>query len=240
MKSGFEEFCYDVSASTSRWTGAREASSSTCSYESRLDVIAAPGQLNRYADFEVMRVKHENEELFELIGRSGQMWLAQARQLKMAADSILPNLVEAFRIPPALPGAQDKRFAFFHSYMLLIGLSFENLTKGILIERDPTLVAKDRIESGILARGGHGIAEAVRGIIKVSSDEFQLLRRVEEYLFWAGRYPLPLKSSIYHNSETQDLRSGRSDDPQSIDRLFQRLEEVLERETNSTNRTVSA
>jgi hypothetical protein len=117
-----------------------------------------------------MRNKQENEELFEVIGRSGQMWLAQARQLKMAADSILPNLIEAFKIPPSLAGAQDKRFAFLHSYMLLIGLSFENLTKGILIERDPTLVAKDRIESGILARGGHGIAEAVRGIISLGSE----------------------------------------------------------------------
>src|SRR5437588_7313915 len=32
---------------TNRWTGARIASFSTCSVRRRLDVIAAPGQLNR-------------------------------------------------------------------------------------------------------------------------------------------------------------------------------------------------
>jgi len=177
-----------------------------------------------------MRNKHENEELFEVIGRDAHYWLAQAKQLKMAADALLPHLKEAFKIPPALPGAQDKRFAFFHSYRLLIGLAFENVIKGILIGRDPALVDKEKIQSGILGRSGHGIAEGARQIISLSSDELHLLQSVEEYLFWTGRYPLPLKSTIYHNSETRQLRSGRSDDPESLDALFGKLVIVLQQE----------
>jgi hypothetical protein len=187
-----------------------------------------------------MRNQQENEELFELLGRDGQTWRVQAEQLKMAADSILPKLEEAFTIPPALPGAQDKRFAFFHSYMLLIGLAFENLIKGIYIGRDSTLVDREKIESGILSRGGHGIANGAKQILDLALNEFQLLKRVEEYLFWAGRYPLPLKATIYHNSEVQELRSGRSDDPAVIDSLFQRLKQVLEREDKERNRSASA
>jgi len=177
-----------------------------------------------------MRNKQENEELFEIIGSDAYYWLAQAKQLKMAADALLPHLKEAFTIPPALPGAQDKRFAFFHSYRLLMGLAFENVIKGILIGRNPALVNTEKIESGILGRGGHRIAEGARKIISLSSHEFQLLQSVQEYLFWAGRYPLPLKSTIYHNSEMQQLRSGRSDDSESLDALFRKLVVVLEQE----------
>jgi hypothetical protein len=151
----------------------------------------------------------------------------------------LPKLAEAFTIPPALPGPQNKRFAFFHSYMLLVGLAFENLIKGICIGRDPTLVDRERIESGILSRGGHGIANGANQILALESNESHLLKRVEEYLFWVGRYPLPLKSTIYHNSEVQELRSGRSDDPPVIDALFEKLVQVLEREYEERHRSAS-
>src|SRR5207249_8611357 len=47
-----------------------------------------------------MRSLDENKDLFELLASDGQTWLAQSNQLKMAADSILPNVVEAIKIPP--------------------------------------------------------------------------------------------------------------------------------------------
>lgn len=155
-----------------------------------------------------MRSLEQNKDLFELLASDGQTWLAQANQLKMAADSILPNVVEAFKIP-ALPGAQQKRFAFFHSYMLLTGMAFENLIKGILIQRDKALVTREQIESGILPRGGHGISAGAKDLLPLTTQEFNLLQRIEEYLFWAGRYPVPLRSGTYHNSEAQELRTQR-------------------------------
>ena len=105
-----------------------------------------------------MSNERRNKELFERIGTEALSWLDQAKELKMSADAILPQLKEAFRILPSLPGAQERRFAFFHSYMLLVGLAFENLIKGILIGRNPALVDTEKVESGILGRGGHGIA----------------------------------------------------------------------------------
>jgi hypothetical protein len=188
----------------------------------------------------VMPYKKDSEDLFERIGRDTRSWLAQAQELKMSSDTILPGLKEAFAIPPAFPGAQEKRFAFFHSYMLLVGLAFENLIKGILIGRNPALVDREKIESGILGRKGHGIAEGAREIIALTSDECRLLQRIEEYLFWAGRYPLPLTSGIYHNSEVQELRSGRTDDPATIKALFEKLVDVLERELKARDTSASA
>lgn len=175
--------------------------------------------------------KEQNaEELFETIGKDSGAWLSQAKQMKMGADTILPMLQNELLIAPVFPGTQQRRLAFIDSYMLLTGLAFENVIKGILIGRQPTLVTKERIESGILCRKGHGIAEGAKGIISLNAQELKLLKRIEEYLFWAGRYPLPLKFGIYFNSETQELRSYRSDDPASVDRIFEKLVTVLEQE----------
>lgn len=178
-----------------------------------------------------MTKKENAEELFETIGKDSGAWLAQAKQMKIGADTILPTLQNELLIPPAFPGTQTKRLAYIDSYMLLTGLAFENVIKGILIGRDPTLVTKERIESGILGRKGHGIEDGAKGIISLNAQELQLLKRIEEFLFWAGRYPLPLNFGSYFNSTTQGLRSYRSDDPASVDRIFGKLVTVLAQES---------
>ncbi len=177
-----------------------------------------------------MAKKQEVERLFELVGKDVQAWLAQAKELKMAADALLPHLKEALSMPPALTGVQEKRFAFLHSYMLLTGLALENLIKGVLIGRDPNLVNQDKLISPISSRGGHAITEGAEKIINLETHELHLLRRMEEYLFWAARYPLPLRSGVYLNSENQQLRTFRSNDPDLIDDLFNKLAILLHQE----------
>ena len=83
-----------------------------------------------------------------------------------------------------------------------------------------------------MGRGGHGIADKAREIIASSytSNEYKLLQRVEEYLFWAGRYPLPKKLKIYNNAEEKKLRSVCNNDPELIDALFEKLKNILEQE----------
>jgi len=94
-----------------------------------------------------------------------------------------------------------------HSLMVLSFLREMTAVKGILIRRNPALVNGDRIVSGILGRKGHGVAEGPKNIIGLTPQELQLLGRIEEYLFWAGRYPLPLKLGVFGNSEVQELRT---------------------------------
>lgn len=177
-----------------------------------------------------MSNKQNTESLFEIIGKDPLSWLGQAQEMKTVADTILPLLQSELTIPPTFPGTQRKRLAYVGSYMLFIGLAFENLIKGILIGQNPALVTKEKIESGILGKSGHGIAEGASRIIRLSQQELQLLDRVEEYLFWAGRYPLPLKSNSFLSSEKRNLRTFRSSDPNIIDKLFKKFVEVLENE----------
>ena len=111
------------------------------------------------------------------------------------------------------------------------------MIKGIRISRKPTNVTQERIESRILSRKGHGIAEGANKIIDLTQQELKLLNRIQEYLLWAGRYPLPLKSSILLNSENQELRSFRSNDPLLVDKIFKKLTTVLENEKMEANKS---
>lgn len=164
------------------------------------------------------------EEIYRIISKDPQAWLAQARQLKWIADDILPKLHEVFALPAA---SSQEQLACVHSYMLLAGLAFENLIKGVLIGRDPQLIENERIRK-ILKRGGHGIATAVSDVIPVSAVERNLLKRLEEYLIWAGRYPLPLQFGQYLNSEKQQLRRFMSSDPVTVNHLFEKVSQKLE------------
>jgi hypothetical protein len=178
-----------------------------------------------------MAKKPNVEELFEIIGKDPLSWLAQAKEMKLVADIILPTLQRELAIPPTFPETQRKRLAYVGSYMLFIGLAFENLIKGILIGRDSTLVTKEAIKKrGILNNNGHGIKEGANRVICLTEQELQLLARIEEYLIWAGRYPLPLNSDRFFKSENQELRSFRSNDPFLIDKIFDELSIVLENE----------
>jgi hypothetical protein len=114
--------------------------------------------------------------------------------------------------------------------MLLNGLAFENVIKGILIGRNSALATTEEISRGILTRGGHGIADGARRILTLTDPESDLLKRMEEYLFWAGRYPLPLQFDTYMNSEEQKSRRYQSTDRDLINRLFDKLETVLQQE----------
>jgi hypothetical protein len=81
--------------------------------------------------------------IFELIGKDPFSWLGQAQEMKTVADIILPILQIELATPPTFPETQRKRLAYVGSYMLFIGLAFENLIKGILIGRDAALVTEE-------------------------------------------------------------------------------------------------
>lgn len=164
---------------------------------------------------------------YRVISEDPQAWLFQARGLKLVADRILPMLRESLARPAI--SSQEERISYIHSYMFLNGLAFENLIKGILIGRDSTLVANQKVNQ-ILERGGHGIAKATIGIVAVSPGEEDLLQRLEEYLVWAGRYPLPRKFAQYLNSEQQHFRRFITTDPAMVEQIFSRLSELLEGE----------
>ena len=166
-------------------------------------------------------VDEDAEDLFEFIRKDTQSWLAQAKQLRLSANVILPEWEKIRRHPQSLPGIREKMLAYSESFMLLTGFAFENLLKGILYGRD----LDNKVVS---SKGGHGIVQMARAATTLTPDELSLLERLETYLVWAGRYQLPRTSDAFYKS--QGSVSITVNDPSVIDQLFEKLEQILQSE----------
>jgi hypothetical protein len=179
-------------------------------------------------------MRHSNEEeIYELLGQSPLTWLEQAEFLSMSAVLILDKLREILPVPQVYPGVREQKVAFVDSFMLLMGLSFENLIKGVHIAKTPSLSVEDRMKIWKSHRGGHGISTLIKVVARLSSDEENLLKRLEEYAFWAGRYPIPVNTNQYVKSiKPQNLRSFTMQDPALCGTLFERLAAMIRTTTS--------
>lgn len=130
------------------------------------------------------------ERFFAAAEESPGSWLITAMRLRAAAAR-LDWLAAPVREDESSTG-------FVREYRMLLGLSFENLLKGII-----SLV---RIESGQrppLPREclHHSLATlATRsevGIVSLSPQEIELLGSITPFIEWSGKYPLPKKLESY-------------------------------------------
>lgn len=166
--------------------------------------------------------------LYELVGRDPHTWLFTAAQLKRAADTVKVEIDKAFagsNHPYGRVPIQD--LYLFYSYFLLAGLSLENLTKGILISRNPSIVSNGELNLKMLAGSSNGhhlpnLAEQVG--IQLSPEERSILPRLQEFIVW-GKYPIHLSAS-----RTIQQLFSRSDFA-VIDQLFEKFSTVLKDET---------
>ena len=77
---------------------------------------------------------------------------------------------------------------------MLFGYALENLVKGIIVCRDPTLVTEKRLRRWD-KRGHRLIALFADAGIQLDESELNLLGRVTRMTEWKGRYPVPLDFS---------------------------------------------
>jgi len=137
-------------------------------------------------------------ETFKLVGSDPWAWQRRARHLKIAADAMLEKLNDTVDSENITQDLIDKQVAYLNSFMLLIGLAFENLIRGITIARNPALIDEQKLSGKEWnVRGGHGIAVLARKITGLNRNEIDVLERLEEFTFWAGRYPIPNLANAY-------------------------------------------
>lgn len=126
--------------------------------------------------------------------------------------------------------------------MLLGAFALENVLKGLLVCRDPSLVQAvptdpDRLISGVLQ--SHNLRElSERARVQLSAQEESLLARLTEFLLWAGRYPGPLRAS--HSAPRPLAEHGgasfRSEHFDQLSTIFKRLFDQLWAETIAVQR----
>ena len=172
--------------------------------------------------------RSESEELYELSGKEPLIWLEKALGLRYCARTLKDKLLEMWNDVP--PGSRRiETLGVVNSTLLLLGLAFENLIKGVYVARHPALVDRTRLDRSLWqSDSGHGILDFAKTLIKLEPDEEELLDRLQEYIVWAGRFPIPTKSSRYHqNLSPVNKHYFNTADFVIADRLFAKFEDEL-------------
>ncbi len=188
-----------------------------------------------------MSSKQKANHEFQRTGQEPGIWLGEALQLKRAAELVLAELNGVLSVYPH-GRASYEDLSLFKAYMLLSGIAIENLVKGILVCRDPSIVGNDKVDK-VKWKGsshGHDLAELAKQTgIPFTLEEKGLFRRLSAFVVWGGRYPIPIKSSdmvqrTKYRGQSIRLNTFISSDPDLIRKVFEKASTILETERLST------
>ena len=154
--------------------------------------------------------------IFEERGRDASAWLRHAHALRTAARPLWDRLSD-----------------LGHIAMMLEGMAVEALAKAVRATQEPALVSDGR-----WTLQTHDLRSLVDDTgLTLNPDERSLLARLTGFVLWAGRYPIPLKSS----DMTPRMLPGTKEikmppgmwigpaDRQAVTQIFDRLEALLPR-----------
>lgn len=120
------------------------------------------------------------DEQHQLLAALPFTWVLKADELLAAFELLVATEAESQSHGPRLSGV---------AYMLA-GFAVEVLIKGVLIQNGSGLDSKGRFELD-----SHDLLKlADRAALVLTEEEGRLLERLQEFLTWAGRYPIPLTS----------------------------------------------
>jgi hypothetical protein len=172
--------------------------------------------------------------IYAEIARSGYHWKLHAEAFRFSAK----KLYEA--VPIDDYGEQaDVKTQCVTTYLFLIGLSIENLLKGLIVEAEPTLIIDTRHEPESADLHTYELHKSLKthdlvtlaDVAKRSKqcnlsfdgEENELLSRLSHFVQWQGRYPVAL------TSETQkSLYFRPAEDRTIFERLWERLSAALD------------
>jgi len=144
---------------------------------------------------------------FDETGTEPSHWLWAARKLRRAAELILREFgALADLAPPGEPVAlihlvprkgqtmdtDVKGYELSPIFMMLAGLSLENVFKGVCIRRQPEIVKDGTLPKWLTSHSLTQLAD--RAGVPLSDAEADLLERLHMHVMWAGRYPVPKDS----------------------------------------------
>jgi len=177
---------------------------------------------------------NQDIEFYNTVSIDSMSWLDNSEKLKLSADLInkeLEILIEPFRQEKPDYKNEEKIQAFWNSYFLLIGYAFENLIKGLSIEKNRDLKTFYDIYKKKWSdySKGHGISKIAKdNLSDLEKNEIKLLEKLETYILWAGKYPLPKQIKEY-NTDKPDLFFDSNDNRRFND-LFVKIKNSLDKE----------
>lgn len=147
---------------------------------------------------------------YVLVARSDLLWASSVQPLILGADLIWDRAAAAIEteheiyqfdedgmlanagVP--LTGQQVSQLldgGLHRIALMLLGLAIENVSKAILVRRQPSLVS----DGGQFTLKTHLLADLVAKCgLEISVAETKQLQVLTDYVIWSGRYPVPLSA----------------------------------------------
>jgi hypothetical protein len=168
----------------------------------------------------------EFEDLFTAQASEPAAWIEVARTLRVGARPVFARWQEIEDVSQNKDGVRLEKLGCVRAYMLLTAVAFENVLKAIAVKRELLTSDGDRLRhhDSLRRRGGHGLSEIASNLdIPLTQTDVDFLRRLEEYLVWGARYPVPIHAQESARAQKNSLLTVRSYDVQLSDDLFDRL-----------------
>jgi hypothetical protein len=175
--------------------------------------------------------KRSNKDFWDkqqrLLAENPRSWKLEAESLKRAADILWETWEQDWRYEETLKVGDECQPPVASIAMMLFGLCIENLVKSILVSKNRMLDEKGRLKEKT-----HDLLKLFKKAeVNLDNDENYLVERLEQFIIWAGRYPIPLEAE---NKRPRTLPSGGfaplnilyGNDKKIIDRLIDKLQSL--------------
>lgn len=168
------------------------------------------------------------KENFEQIAKIPGVWLSSAQKLKCSAEILNAELIQLGNRIKDKEIIDLSLMRISEVYILLAGLSLENLIKGILISQNPDIVKDDKLP---FSGSGHEIIKYFKEAnIDLDSDEEKFLNKAEEFILCFGRYPIYKAAKKYDGRKEKDIPLiGIQTDAIIFNKLYLRLSDMYEK-----------
>jgi hypothetical protein len=129
-------------------------------------------------------------KIYESTASNPMQWLSNARSLQFAADLLKPSFEKELNSTHLPAKKNNFEITVGQIYLMIIGFATENYLKGIYVTQNPEIIENDKL----IKLNSHTLLKLFQELnLKISKKEIDLIERLEEFILWAGRYPIPAK-----------------------------------------------
>lgn len=162
---------------------------------------------------------------FNNYARNPYIWLFESRCQMTAANTLFDRFEQTLA-----KGRVEERSGCYRAAMFHAGLAIENAAKAALIKRDPIIIQNKKIDfKKYCGKGGHDLLKCVKNVLdRLSQEEERLLRKLQQFVIWAGKYALPLYGSVLDDDHLrQEMRLVGNSDRMLIGNVLKRLTDLV-------------
>lgn len=155
------------------------------------------------------------------------LWLVKAREMRRAADLVWTQFMT--ELMSFTSGEEVTVEPFTGSVaMMLYGFCIENLLKAGLVASGAAV-----LPNGNFGLDSHALEDLADELsVSLSEEERELMERLEHFISWAGRYPIPLYADALYPRDLLDGSKGviyglASMDQERVHALILRVQALL-------------